>query len=301
VQALNNGFNTYSYSYDKNGNIEKITDGTSSIDYVYNEANELIRENNGVLNKTIVYSYDAGGNILSKKEHPYTTGTLGTPISAINYGYDATWKDKLTSYNGKSITYDQLGNPLTYDGYTYTWEMGRQLKSISGNGKTLSFKYNDAGIRTEKTANGVVTKYHLLGDKVTYEDNGSDKIYYTYDSANDLVSMNLNGVEYYYIRNAQGDIVGLHDKAGTQVASYIYDSWGKLVSIDGTMKDTVGVKNPYRYRGYRYDTETGLFYVGSRYYDPQIGRFINADTVDNTIENSDDLLSGNLFAYCTNN
>jgi YD repeat-containing protein len=63
--------------------------------------------------------------------------------------------------------------------------------------------------------------------------------------------MNLNGVEYYYIRNVQGDIIGLHDKTGTQVVGYIYDTWGKLISITGTLASSVGVKNPYRYKGYR--------------------------------------------------
>jgi YD repeat-containing protein len=98
-------------------------------------------------------------------------------------------------------------------------------------------------------------------------------MYYTYDSSGDLVSMNITSTlnsningEYCYIRNAQGDIIGLIDKNGTQVVSYLYDSWGKLLSITGTLKDTVGVKNPYRYRGYRYDTETGLYYLQSRYY-----------------------------------
>jgi RHS repeat-associated protein len=113
--------------------------------------------------------------------------------------------------------------------------------------------------------------------------------------------MNYMDSEYYYIRNGQGDIIGLFDSTGAQVVTYTYDTWGKLTDIIGTMADSVGKANPYRYRGYRYDTETGLFYVGSRYYDPEVGRFINADTIDNTIENSDDLLSGNLFAYCTNN
>ncbi|MGY0374231.1 RHS repeat-associated core domain-containing protein [Clostridium sp. JNZ J1-5] len=195
-------------------------------------------------------------------------------------------------------TYDAIGNPLTYDGYTFTWEQGRQLLGINGNGKDISFKYNVDGIRTEKTVNGVTTKYHLAGDRVTFEDNGTDKIYYTYDDDSNLVSMNLNGTEYYYVRNAQGDIIGLFDKTGAQVVSYTYDSWGKLVSIDGTMKDSVGVKNPYRYRGYRYDTETGLYYLQSRYYNPEWGRFINADGI---IGQTGELLGHNLFMYCKNN
>ena len=199
---------------------------------------------------TVIYSYDVGGNLASKLNIPYGTGSVKTTAT---YSYDPVWKDKLISYNGNAITYDAIGNPLTYIGYTYTWEEGRQLKSISGNGLNLSFKYNDQGIRTEKTSNGVTTKYYLSGDKVIQEDNGTDKIYYTYDSSSNLISMNLNGEEYYYIRNAQGDIIGLFDKTGTKVVGYVYDSWGRLISITGTLKDTVGAKNPYRYRGYRYD------------------------------------------------
>jgi RHS repeat-associated protein len=88
--------------------------------------------------------------------------------------------------------------------------------------------------------------------------------------------MNLNGTEYYYIKNAQGDIIGLFDKTGTQVVSYSYDTWGKLISIGGSLASTVGAENPYRYRGYRYDSETGLYYLQSRYYNPDWGRFVNA-------------------------
>ncbi|KOA20845.1 tRNA nuclease WapA precursor [Clostridium homopropionicum DSM 5847] len=306
VKEIDNNGNKIAYTYDPNGNIATITENGKVINYTYDQLNQLTREDNQVLNKTITYSYDAGGNILSKTEYPYTTGTPGTPLKTYNYEYtDINWKDKLTSFDGKPITYDAIGNPLTYDGYTFTWEQGRQLQSLNGNGKNISYKYNADGIRTEKTVNGVTTKYHLAGDKVTYEDNGVDKIYYTYDSDENLVSMNLNGVEYYYIRNAQGDIIGLFDKNGSAVASYTYDSWGKLISIkDGSGTDitnntsSVGYKNPYRYRGYRYDTETGLYYLQSRYYNPEWGRFLN---VDEYVGKVGTLLSANMFAYCLNN
>jgi RHS repeat-associated protein len=289
----NNGV-PITYEYDANGNIKKITQGIMNITYYYNELNELIQEDNQVLNKTMIYSYDAGGNLMSKLEIIY--GVVGN--TTITYEYDSIWKDKLLKYNGKPITYDAIGNPLTYDGYTYTWEEGRQLKTIIGNGKNISYKYNDAGIRTEKIVDGVTTKYYLLGSRVAYETNGTDIIYYTYDDSSNLLSMNLNGIEYYYIRNAQGDIIGLFDKNGTQVVSYVYDSWGKLISITGTLAATVGVKNPYRYRGYRYDTETGLYYLGSRYYNPEWGRFINADGIAAV---TGELLSANMFVYCKDN
>jgi RHS repeat-associated protein len=283
------------YEYDANGNITKIIeDGRENL-YYYNELNELIQEDIDNSSKSILYSYDLGGNIIGKTEIIYGNGEPG---STITYEYDDTWKDKLKSYNGKLITYDEIGNPLTYDGYTYSWEEGRRLKSIIGNGQNISYKYNDVGIRTEKNVDGVITKYYLSGDKVILEDNGTDKLYYSYDSFNNLISMNLNGDEYYYIRNGQGDIIGLFDDSGTEVVRYYYDSWGKLISIEGTLKDTVGVKNPYRYRGYRYDTETGLYYLQSRYYNPVWGRFINADGF---LGIHGMLLSHNLFAYCQNN
>ena len=287
------------YTYDANGNIETITNNNQQTKYYYDELNEVIREDNQGQNKTITYTYDAGGNITQKVEYPYTTGTLGTPTKTYNYTYgDTNWKDKLTSFDGKALTYDAIGNPLTYDGWAYTWEEGRQLASMSKTGQNLSFKYNDSGIRTQKTVNGVTTKYYLNGDKVTLEDNGTDKIYYSYDATGNLVSMNLNGTEYYYIRNAQGDIIGLFDSAGTQVVGYTYDSWGKLISTTGTLASTVGAKNPYLYRGYRSDTETGLYYLQSRYYSPDWGRFVNADAEGGQVGA---LLSHNVFAYCLNN
>jgi len=308
VSKITNKDKGISYTYDANGNIETITEDGKQIKYQYNELNELKREDNQVLNKTIVYTYDKGGNLTSKTEYPYTTGTPVTATKAYSYAYgDSNWKDKLTSFDGKAITYDAIGNPLTYNGYAYTWERGRQLAGMTGNGKTISYKYNASGIRTQKIVNGVTTTYHLVGDKVTYEENGTDNIYYTYGASGHLVSMNLNGVEYYYIRNAQGDIIGIFDKTGAQVVSYTYDSWGKLISItspvsDATKRqsyiDNVGVKNPYRYRGYRYDAETGLYYLQSRYYSPELGRFINADAIAGSIG---ELLSHNIFAYCANN
>lgn len=104
---------------------------------------------------------------------------------------------------------------------------------------------------------------------------------------------------HYYIRNGQNDIVGLLDNNGNEVVKYAYDAWGKLLNIGGTLKNSVGVTNPYRYRGYRYDTETGLYSLHSRYYDPETGRFINAD--DRVVGVGGNILGYNLYAYCMNN
>ena len=110
--------------------------------------------------------------------------------------------------------------------------------------------------------------------------------------------MNLNGKEYFYIRNVQNDVIGLHDSEGKVVVNYSYDTWGNIVSITGSLKDSVGKKNLYRYRGYRYDEDTGMYYLQSRYYNPEWGRFINSDAL---IGQPGDLLSFNMFGYCHNN
>ncbi len=299
IAGITNDSETISYTYDANWNIETITENGLEIRYYYDELNQLVREDNQVLNKTITYTYDGGGNILSRDEYAYTTGAPGTPTRTYSYLYDQEWKDKLVSFDGSTITYDEIGNPLSDGTYTYTWTQGRRLESISGDGLEISYKYNDSGIRTQKTVNEVTTDYHLVGGQVTFETDGTDEIYYTYDSLGDLVSFNLNGTEYFYIRNAQNDIIGIFDASGEKVVSYTYDSWGKLIDIDAEEGyESVGEKNPYRYRGYRYDIETGLYYLQSRYYNPELGRFLNADGL---LGNSGDILTHNIFAYCGNN
>lgn len=105
---------------------------------------------------------------------------------------------------------------------------------------------------------------------------------------------------YYYMLNQQGDVIGLVNSSGTQVVAYTYDAWGRPLTTTGSMASTLGQYNPLRYRGYVYDRETGLYYVSSRYYGPEIGRWINAD--DTAYLGADGtLLSYNLFAYCKNN
>ncbi len=293
---------TTSYTYDDNGNIKTIQAGTQLITYTYNEIAELIREDNQVLNKTITYRYDGGGNLLEKKEYAYTTATPGTPTRTIPYGYaDTNWKDKLTSFDGKAITYDAIGNPLSYDGWTYTLEEGRQMKTLAKTGTSLSFKYNSSGLRTEKTVNGVAKKYIYLGGKVAFETTGAETFHYTYDGNGAPFSMTYSGSEYFYLTNLQGDVTGLANASGATVVSYTYDSWGKLISTTGSLATTLGVKNPYRYRGYRYDTETGLYYLQSRYYNPEIGRFINADDSNILLGLKSDIRGGNLFSYSGNN
>jgi len=227
----------------------------------------------------------------------------------VEYGYGgADWKDKLTSYDGQSLTYDGAGNLTSYNGQTYTWDMGRRLQSITGGSLNAQYGYNAEGIRVRKTVNGVLTTYGLVNGRVIWEKTGGQRIDYRYDGNDKLISMQIDNTEYFYVHNIQGDIVGLVDQTGGAVAHYAYDAWGVSTSItDGQGNDVSGDAsaianvNPYRYRGYRYDRETGLYYLQSRYYNPVWGRFINMDDCFIAFYNSSLMCAENLFSYCAGN
>lgn len=302
--------NIYSYTYDDNGNITEIKqDGNLIHSYVYDSDNQLVRENNSVSGKTTVFTYDGYGNISQKKEYAFTTGTLGTVTDTINYTYDTTWKDKLTSYDGQSITYDAIGNPLTYRGATMTWN-GRQLMSYTKGDTSITYKYDVNGMRTQKVVNGEEYNYYYVDGKLMYEGNDTYDYYYRYDQEGRLGlilrrRLSDNFKWYYYpVSNSRGDIMEIHDGQGNISAKFNYDAWGKLISVTNASGTALADSSfayliSARYRGYYYDSETGLYYLQSRYYDPEVGRFLNADSVDYIGYSGEDV-SYNAFAYCEN-
>ena len=261
-------------------------------------------------NATWVYNYDRGGNILSKVRYAYTTGTVGTAVETIPYAYgDANWKDKLTAYNGTAITYDAIGNPLNDGSWTYEWAVGRQLKKMSRDGQSLTFKYDHNGMRIQKVLEHSwypeTTNYTYHGKLLTHmevaytdfdEVGHVDKLHFFYDAQSRPAKVRFNGTIYTYVQNLQGDIVGILDNTGNLVVEYKYDAWGKPLSTTGSLADTLGIRNPFRYRGYVFDEESGLYYLGNRYYLPVRGRFMNADMM---IARKN-LLLHNVFAYAKN-
>ena len=239
----------YNYDYDANGNITRIWRGNTSFgnasekySYVYDSANQLVRENlyygsGNSSNATITYEYDIWGNLLNKKIYAYTVGTLGTARETVPYAYtNSAWKDQLTSYDGESITYDASGNPTNYLGATLVWE-GQRLKSYtpkassSGHANSYVYSYDENGIRTRKTIGSTVTDYYYNGTllmgtvKTTTNSDGStttSKLRFSYDANGKVVAVNYNGNYYYYLRNAQSDIVKLIDKTGATVVEYTH-------------------------------------------------------------------------------
>ena len=241
---------------------------------------------------------------------------------------NGTTKDVL--YEGQSQTSDlpTSGNPVTYyngKDYTFTWTKGRQLASATVDGKQVSYTYDMSGVRSGKqvytTSNQRTTTYTYttLSGKVMRQQwetrNSDDTVYqamqsleFVYDDGNQPFAMIYKHGQttelYYYVLNAQGDVIALLNANGTLAASYNYGAWGNYSVHGADGKKTtdatfIGHINPLRYRGYYYDRETRLYYLQSRYYDFANCRFINADTFATTDANG--FLSANMFAYCENN
>ena len=259
-------------------------------------------------------AYDTAGNIRSITKD-------GTVTKSFGYT-NASWPDLLTSVTSGSTTKDILyegqtrtsdlpssGNPVTYyngKDYAFTWTKGRQLASATVDGKQVSYTYDMSGVRTSKTVNGTTYNYTTLSGKVMRQTWGNKSLEFVYDDGNQPFAMIYNdgstSTLYYYVLNAQGDVIALLNANGTLAASYNYGAWGNYSVHGADGKKTtdptfIGHINPLRYRGYYYDRETRLYYLQSRYYDFANCRFINADGLLGITT----FLGCNLFSYCNNN
>ena len=315
------------YVYDALGNITELQEaelasGSSArrtkVRYTYDGQNQLRTETRYTYSSntdttgtsvTYTYNYDTAGNLQSVQKN-------GATVQTYTYG-DSQWRDLLTKVGGTTISYDASGNPKNW--YTgLTWKNGRQLAQITTGGRTSAYRYDADGIRTYKKVGSVAHEYRTLNGKVVYEKIGSGStakiMIFSYDAQGRpfavKYSTNNGGsyITYFYALNQQGDVVkifrslpsrdsngNLNGLTEAVYATYTYDAWGNILSQSGSMAST----NPLRYRGYYYDSETGFYYLQSRYYDPATRRFINADVYSST--DSSDAVSCNMFAYCGNN
>ena len=329
---------SFTYTYDKAGNITKIVTAGTKVpkaatlkEYGYDAQGQLVSEKNGS-GTTFLYAYDTAGNIRSITKD-------GTVTKSFGYT-NPSWPDLLTSvtangttkdvlYEGQSQTSDlpTSGNPVTYyngKDYAFTWTKGRQLASATVDGKQVSYTYDMSGVRSGKqvytTSNQRTTTYTYttLSGKVMRQQwetrNSDDTVYqamqsleFVYDDGNQPFAMIYKHGQttelYYYVLNAQGDVIALLNANGTLAASYNYGAWGNYSVHGADGKKTtdatfIGHINPLRYRGYYYDRETRLYYLQSRYYDFANCRFINADTYLSTGQG---MLGHNMFTYCGNN
>ena len=238
--------------------------------------------------------YDNKGNIIRKREFAFTLrdNTLIEESESTDKAYIYNG-DKLLSYNGQAFDYDDMGNPKKYCGKTATWTNGRLLATYDGH----TFTYDGQGRRITRD-----------GISYTYDSNGrlirqSNGLSFIYDHSG-VTGFTYGTATYLYRKDIQGNVLAILDSNGAVVARYRYDAWGNhtVVNANGeSISDGTHVANlnPIRYRGYYYDTETGLYYLKSRYYDPVVGRFITIDSIEYI---DPETINGlNLYAYCGNN
>ena len=262
--------------------------------------------------KHVHYSYDATwqDQLTSYGEIDYINGVPQTVVPIQEYTYDAQG-------NPIHIT-NFLFEGSTYNYATLEWQ-GRELSKITvfqqGSAVpvvVISYTYNYQGYRTSKkidkiTQGSQTISYTLDGDKVIYETDGTYAIIYTYDYDGKLigftydpnVNVTSNEEDYFFLRNQLGDISHILNANGTTVVHYVYDAYGNIIKTDVTSGYAhIVAINSYTYRGYRYDSEIGMYYLNSRYYNPEIGRFINSDGL---LGLEGDILSTNMYAYAVNN
>lgn len=273
-------------AYDTEGRISSTSYNNKTYNYTY-DANSQLTAVNGT-NYSASYAYDSRGNITNK--------TVNGTSTTFGYSSDG-WNDKLTSVNGTALTYDANGNVLTYGSKSFTWSSGRNLAQITDGNNTYSYSYDENGIRTSKTVNGVTTYYNTKDGVILSQTDGTNTMYFQYASNGTPLGFVLNGTQYFYITNQMNDVLAITDTSGTIVGNYEYDAWGKVLTADTDLAQ----QNPIRYRGYYCDNETGYYYLQSRYYDPSICRFINADLPEYAQCQICLYVGTNLFVYCCNN
>lgn len=285
------------YKYDSSNNITEIRENDVLVNkYYYDTLNRLIREDNKKLNKSFFFAYDNNGNLLSKKDADYTLAKKDEILS-FNNEVDCLYEgDKLISFDGESIVYDQYNRPTNYRGNTMLWD-GNKLVQF-GN---LAFAYDGLGRRISK---GSIYYLYDSSNKLIGQNYQGNVLIFAYDNSG-VTGFKYNGDEYFYQKNIQGDVISVVCVNTSQkVASYVYDAWGNHIVLDDsgnvvTNHSHIGFINPFRYRSYYFDDETGFYYLKSRYYDPRIYRFISMDGL-NYLNPS--VVNGlNLWIYCFDN
>jgi len=321
----------YRLTYDYMGNITRVTkNGAEYLTYSYDDAGRLISENNTNFSCSYTYTYDGNNNIATVAETSKPTQDspelplLPARTTTNTYVYEG---DKLLGKRGAgsmsnliSYTSDANGNLTNYGGRELTWNQGGKLNTVEERAdrpsitgamqyNTYRYSYDENGLRYKKvnTVNGITTetRYFLDGSTIIAEEAGGNLTQYYYDSTG-VIGMRYNNVNYYFVKDLFGNVHQVLHQDGTRVAEYEYDAWGNCeITFDrwdiyDQSKSKIADKNPFRYRGYYMDVETGYYYLQSRYYDPALRRFISSDSYDliSTLAESGDI---NLFAYCGNN
>ncbi|MBO6261379.1 MAG: RHS repeat-associated core domain-containing protein [Bacilli bacterium] len=301
------------YSYNSVGNITAVStlvgNVTYLVTYVYDKYSRLLAESNQFLSLMMAYAYDNNGNIRSRNIYYCNSGlpNPGQLIATFTYSYnDPNHPNRLTSYNNQSIQYDNYGNPTVYRNHNLTWTRGTLLETYQvSNSVTVSFKYDGFKQRILKSISPTnYTMYNYINGTLISEVRNNVGTLLYLNSHNGVIGFVFNNQVYYYEKDIQQDVIAIRNSSFQVVAKYIYDAWGnhKVLNPNGTENTNpsfIGNINPIRYRSYYCDTDLRLYWLTSRYYDSETGRFISPD--DCSYLDYKKINGLNLYAYSKNN
>ncbi len=282
---------TTNYSYDNLSRLLSVLHqaGSSTIDgtsYGLDNAGNRTSKTDWLANVTSNYNYDALYELTqvtqgSNTTESYSFDPVGNRLSSLGVGsYSVNNSNELTSTSIASYTYDNNGNTLTKTDSTgtttYAWDYENRLTSatLPGSGGTVSFKYDPFGRRIYKSSSSATSIFAYDGDNLIEETNSSGAAVARYSQTQNIdepVAMLRGGATDYYEADGLGSVTSLSTSAGALVQTYTFDSFGKQTASSGSLT------NPFRYTAREFDAETNLYYYRARYYDPQVGRFLNED------------------------
>ena len=311
VQTTPDGVRTVTRAYDADSRETTVICGSAKIEKTFDKLGRLsaIKRNGG--KHTTIYEYmkapDGGetgrvacirnGNSDQTSSLSYSYNTLGN-VSRISRG---------GKYAPSEYEYDAQGQLVMEVDRTqsrifrYWYNEGGNLTEVRSYPVPESGEPEGEGTVEKQFVYSNVWKDQLTaGGSVLSEKKNGIWQHYLYDGSGQLMAIRYKGADYYYIRDGLMTITGLVDANGAAVVNYRYDSWGRLLGITGSLAETLGKDNPYRFKGYYYDEETGMYYLKSRYYQPEICRFISADDISIMLDNPMSLWDKNLYVYGDN-
>lgn len=258
---------------------------SSTRTFTYDTAHRLTQETNSALGLTKTYTYKPDGRI---------DKIVDSAKGNLQFYYDNRGRLQSVNNTTSAYTYDLFGNrtkKVTLDKtHNYAYNANGQLRSVDLGASNVTYKYNADGARCSKTVDGVTTEYYLDGDKILGEKNDSKTTYYIYDAFG-LDKFIAGSTIYKYVKDQFGNVIALLNNSGFVDARYEYDAFGncKVLDIYGqeiTSSSHIGNINPYRWKSFYFDTETGLYYANGSYYDPEVGQYLDSAPIETIADNA---------------
>lgn len=286
-------YGTYRFTFGDNNLITSTTkDGVTQKTYQYDGMNRLISSADNV--GTSYYVYDDANNI---------TKAICRSDDVIGDWFYTYSGSRLVSVNDAPVSFDVKGNIVSYGRENYQWNMGSLLSKHISDDSVISFQYDAMNNPIVKTLNSTEQKRLVWeGKKLVAESNGSKILSFFYDCFGSPIGFSCNGSLYAYCKNAFQDVVGIIRDDGALIAEYSYGDFGepgKTYDIDGS---GIAYLNPFRYRSYYFDQDLGLYHLKSRWYSPELRRFLSSDSPKVLLDQAfkSELLL-NRYSYCANN